>query len=307
MLRYVLRRSIITLVCLIGATLLAFLAARLAPGDPLSQIVGQRAVDPAIVAAWRERYGLDRPVLVQYAIFVTNAIRGDFGLSYQYPGRAVVDIIAPAALVTLRWQSMAALLAIGGGIVLGMITAVRQHSWIDTTLTMSVLLGVTVPDFVIATLLISLFALQLQILPVAGSSTAAHYVLPAITLALQPCAFMARTVRAAMISTLDQDYIVTARAKGLHRTTIVLRHALRNACIPVLTIVGVQFGRILGGAFVIETIFNIPGLGRVAVNAVMQRDYPVILAVTVLLTAAFLLSSYLVDLLYGLVDPRLHG
>ncbi|MCB0046365.1 MAG: ABC transporter permease [Caldilineaceae bacterium] len=303
--RYFFQRFIFIIFSLLGATFLAFTASRLAPGDPLRLMVGERNLAPEVVAAWEQRYGLDKPIPVQYLYYVKNALQGDLGTSYHYIGTPVIDILGPAILVTLRWESVGIALAIIVAMILGIISALRQNTWIDTLAMTVALVGISLPDFALATFLIVGLALKLDWLPVAGFETPLHYILPVITLAVGPTALLSRIVRSSMLDVMQQDYMVTARSKGLREIIIVLRHGLRNAFLPVLTIVGVLIGRILSGSFIVETIFNIPGIGRVGVTAVLQRDYPIILGATIVLSAAFLITTFVIDLLYGVLDPRI--
>lgn len=304
MTHYLLRRIAFIIFSLIGATFLAFTASRLAPGNPVRLMAGEQNVAPEVIAAWEARYGLNQPIPIQYLYYVRNVLQGDFGTSYHYIGTPVMDLIGPAVLVTLRWESVALVAAIAVAVVLGVTAAVRHNTWVDTTAMFVAIIGISLPDFVLATFLVVIFALRLDWLPVAGYETPAHFVLPAITLAVRPCALISRMVRAAMLDVINQDYMRTARSKGLNERAIILRHGLSNALLPVLTVVGVVVGRILAGSFIVETIFNIPGIGRVGVTAVLQRDYPVILGATIVLATAFLITTLIIDLLYGVLDPR---
>lgn len=304
MTRYILQRIAFIIFSLVGATFLAFTASRLAPGDPVRLMAGEQNIAPEVIAAWEARYGLDQPIPIQYIYYVRNVLQGDFGTSYQYIGMPVMDLIGPAVWVTLRWESVALVVAIAVAVVLGVTAAVRHNTWVDTGAMFIAIVGISLPDFVLATFLVVIFALRLGWLPVAGYETPAHFILPAITLAVRPCALISRMVRAAMLDVINQDYMRTARAKGLNERAIVLRHGLSNALLPVLTVVGVVVGRILAGSFIVETIFNIPGIGRVGVTAVLQRDYPVILGATIVLATAFLVTTLIIDLLYGVLDPR---
>jgi ABC-type dipeptide/oligopeptide/nickel transport system permease component len=304
MTRYIIKRIMFIIFSLLGATFLAFTASRLAPGDPVRLMAGDQNVPQEVIAAWQARYGLDQPIPIQYIYYVRNVLQGDFGTSYQYIGMPVMDLIGPAVLVTLQWESAALVAAIAIAVVLGVVAAVRHNTWVDTTAMFIAVVGISLPDFVLATFLVVIFSLRLGWLPVAGYETPAHFILPAITLAVRPCALISRMVRAAMLDVINQDYIRTARSKGLNERTVVLRHGLSNALLPVLTVVGVVIGRILAGSFIVETIFNIPGIGRVGVTAVLQRDYPVILGATIVLATAFLVTTLIIDLLYGVLDPR---
>lgn len=303
--RYLLQRIFFIVFSLFGATLLAFTASRLAPGDPLRLMAGEQNLPQEVLDEWRTRYGLDQPILVQYGYYVSNALQGDLGKSYHYVGTDVTELLGPAILVTLTWESVAIVFAIVIAVFLGVVSALAYNTWIDTTAMTVALLGISLPDFALATFMILLFALRLDWLPVAGYETPAHFVLPAITLATRPCALLSRLVRASMLEVLHQDYMTTARAKGLSSRAVIIRHGLRNALFPVLTVIGILIGRILSGSFIVETIFNIPGIGRLGVTAVLQRDYPVILGATLALAVAFLLSTFVIDLLYGVIDPRI--
>ena len=305
MARYIIRRLMFVVFSMVGATLVAFLAMQLAPGDPLQLMAGSTNIPPEVMEAWRHRYGLDRPLLVQYLVFLKNALRLDFGTSYHYIGKPVTEILAQGIPVTVKWQAVGLLVAIGGAVPMGVISALKQNSWIDNLFMLFALLGASLPSFALATFLIVVVSLRLGWLPVAGLSTPRHYILPALAMAAGPAALLARMMRASMLETIGQDYIRTARAKGLGERRVVTRHALRNAMLPTLTIVGVIVGRMLSGSFLVETIFNIPGLGRIGVTAVLQRDYPVILGTTILLAAVFMLVTMITDILYAFLDPRI--
>ncbi len=302
---YAAQRLASILFSILGAILIAFMAMQLAPGDPLTLMAGDRNVDPQVIEIWRERYGLDKPLYVQFVVFLRNLIQGDLGTSYFYVGKPVADMLAEAVPVTLRWEALGLLLAIGGGVPIGVISALKQNTWIDNGLMLFALAGISLPSFALATFLIVGVSLKLGWLPVAGLTTPRHFILPAITMAVSPMAILARMIRASMLEVIRQDYMTTARAKGLTEVVITVRHALRNALLPAVTIVGVIVGRVLSGTFLIETIFNIPGLGRLGVTAILQRDYPVILGTTILISITFLLTTLLTDILYGYLDPRI--
>jgi ABC-type dipeptide/oligopeptide/nickel transport system permease component len=302
---YIAQRFLFTIVSMIGATLIAFMAMQLAPGDPIEMMAGERNIDPKVIEIWRQRYGLDKPLPVQYLVFLRNALQGDLGTSYFYIGKPVTEILAEGIPVSIKWETVGLLMAITVAIPIGIISALKQNSWIDNFFMFIALAGISLPSFALATFLIVGISLELGWLPVAGLSTPKHYILPALTMAAGPLALLARMIRASMLEVIRQDYITTARSKGLREHIIIVRHALRNAMLPALTIVGIIIGRVFSGTFLIETIFNIPGLGRIGVTAVLQRDYPVILGATVLLSAAFLLATLLTDILYGLLDPRI--
>ncbi len=303
--KYIAQRFLFTIISMIGATLVAFMAMQLAPGDPIELMAGERNIDPRVVEIWRQRYGLDKPLPVQYLVFLKNALQGDLGTSYFYIGKPVTELLAEGIPVSIKWEAVGLLMAILAAIPIGIISALKHNSWIDNLFMFFALAGISLPSFALATFLIVGISLKLGWLPVAGLATPKHYILPAVTMAVGPMALLARMIRATMLEVIRQDYITTARSKGLREYTIIIRHALRNALLPVLTIIGIIIGRVFSGTFLIETIFNIPGLGRIGVTAVLQRDYPVILGATVLLSAAFLLATLLTDILYGFLDPRI--
>jgi ABC-type dipeptide/oligopeptide/nickel transport system permease component len=302
---YILRRTGFMLATLLIVAFLAFAATRMTPGDPIRLMTGDRNVPPEVVEAWRARYGLDQPIPVQFGYYIRNLVRGDLGLSYQYLGTPVARLVLPATVVTLQWQVIALLVATITAVLLGVVAAAHHNTIVDNGAMFFALIGISLPDFVLATFLVIIFSLHFDLLPVAGFGTAAHLVLPVATLAVRPCALLSRMVRASMLDVIREDYVRTARAKGVAEWQVLRRHALQNALLPVLTVIGVLIGRILSGAFIVETIFNIPGIGRVGVIAVLQRDYPVVLAATLILAAAFIIVTLIVDVLYAVIDPRI--
>ncbi len=303
--RYLFQRLVATLFSLFAATLIAFVASRLAPGDPIRLMVGDQNVSPQVVRQLQIQYGFDQPLPLQYFYFLRNALVGDFGTSYYYIGKPVMEVIAPGVLVSLQWESIALLIAVTSALALGTISAIKHNTWIDNAIMFFALSGISLPSFALATFFIVIFSLQLNLLPVAGLTTPAHFVLPCLTMAAQPAALLARLLRASMLEVINQEYVTTARAKGLRESVVIVRHALKNALLPTLTVLGIMVGRILAGAFLIETVFSIPGIGRIGVQAVVHRDYPVILGITVMLSVVFLFVTYIVDFLYGLLDPRI--
>jgi oligopeptide transport system permease protein len=303
--RYLFQRLVATLISLVGATAIAFFASRLAPGDPIRMMTGDQNVPVEVVQQLQRRYGLDQPILTQYVLFMKNALVGDFGTSYYYIGKPVTEVIAPGIMISLQWQVVSLAIAVFGALALGIVAAIKQNTWLDYLTMFIALAGISLPSFALATFLIVLFSLQLGWLPVAGIETPAHFILPCLVMAAQPMALLARLVRASMLEVMYMEYMTTARAKGLAEFTVILRHGLKNALLPSVTVLGIMVGRVMAGAFLVETIFSIPGLGRIGVQAVIQRDYPVILGITVLLSVAFLAVTFIVDALYGLLDPRI--
>jgi peptide/nickel transport system permease protein len=331
MARYLLRRLALTIPILLGVSLLVFLMLHSAGGDPAQTILGARA-DPESIAELRRELGLDRPLLVQYVAFLSGAVRGDFGRSYRSNTPVIAEIAArfPA---TIELAIAAMVIAVVVGVVFGTLAAVRRHSILDYVSSTVVLLGVSLPTFWLGLILIIIFGLWLRWLPISGrvdprlgadpslpfltlasllhgnwavaKDALRHLILPALTLAAWPAAIVARMTRASLIESLGQDYVRTARGKGLPEQLIVVGHAARNALLPVLTVVGLEFGTLLGGAVVTETIFSWPGLGQLTVTAIGARDYQIVQGVVVLLGAVFVLLNLLVDVLYAVLDPRI--
>jgi peptide/nickel transport system permease protein len=306
MLAYIIRRILALVPVLLGVSFLVFIIFFLTPGDPVRAILGQeaRGVSEAEIERIREQFGLDRPWYVQYADFVYNAIRGDLGRSYQ-SGQPVFEQVASRFPLTLQLTTLSLGLAGVLGIGAGVVTAMRPRSFIDGGLTIVVLLGVSMPVFWLGILLMHAFALNLGLLPPSGVGTWRHMVLPALTVAFPSVAFVARMTRSSLVDELGQDYVRTAQAKGFRRTTVVFKHTLKGALIPVVTTLGLQFGHLLGGAVVVETIFSLPGLGRLTVTAIQARDLPMIQGAILWIAILFNLVNLLVDILYLALDPRI--
>lgn len=304
MTRYLAYRIVAMLPIVIGVTLIVFVVGRLAPGDPVQILFGDIS-NPTVEARARAQLGLDQPLPVQYARFLGGLARLDFGTSYVYRGVRVSAIIGQALPISLALGTLALLVAVVVGVPLGLAAALHRRSVLDQGVRLLTLLGVAVPFFVVAVGLVLLFSLRLRWLPVSGWGAPAHLVLPIVVLMLRPMAYITRITRLAVLQALGQDYIRTARAKGLPVAAITVRHALRNAAITITTTVGLALSLAFTGAFVTEIIFGIPGMGRATVTAVFERDYPVIQAVVLLYTALFLLLNLAMDLLYAALDPRI--
>lgn len=303
--RYLAYRVVAMLPIIVGVTLIVFVVGRLAPGDPVQILFGDIS-NPTVEARARAQLGLDRPLPVQYLRFLGGLARLDLGSSYVYRGVRVSAIIGQALPISLALGTAALLLAVLLGVPLGLAAALRPRSLLDQGVRLVTLLGVAVPFFVVAVGLVLLFSLRLRWLPVSGWGTPGHLVLPVVVLMLRPMAYITRITRLAVLQAFGQDYIRTARAKGLPVRAVTLRHALRNAAITITTTVGLALSLAFTGAFVTEIIFGIPGMGRATVTAVFQRDYPVIEAVVLLYTALFLLLNLAMDLAYAVLDPRIH-
>ncbi|MDR7419501.1 MAG: ABC transporter permease [Armatimonadota bacterium] len=300
---YVARRLLHLVPVLLGISFLVFLLVHLVPGDPV-RIMLQDVGSPEQVARVREQLGLDRPIYVQYVTFVVRAAQGDFGRSI-HTRRPVAQEIRYRMPFTIRMAVAATLVAVALGIVLGAIAAMHHQSALDYGTMVIALAGVSLPSFWFGLVLILIFSLHLRWLPPTGADSALHLILPAITLGSGAAAIIARLTRSSMLEVLRQDYVRTARAKGVPERRMVYRHALKNAMIPVISIVGLQFASLLGGAVIVETVFGWPGIGRLAVDAIFNRDIPVIQAVVLVAAIIFVLVNLLVDLLYGWLDPRI--
>lgn len=288
---------------LFGVSLLIFLFVRMIPGDPARLMAGPQAT-PEEIELVRQDLGLDKPPLQQYLGYMNKALRGDFGKSMA-SRRPVAVEIGEKLMPTFELAAVSMGIAIGIGLAAGVTSAVRRNSWLDYTAMVGALVGISVPAFWLGLMLMYFFAVGLKLVPPFGYGTWQHYILPAVTLGVGAAASIARFTRASMLEVLGQDYIRTARAKGLAEAKVNLMHALKNAMIPVITVTGLQFGFLLGGTVVIESVFAWPGIGRLLVQAVEGRDYPVIQTLMLLFALQFVLINLVVDLLYAAVDPRI--
>ncbi|MBA3379355.1 MAG: ABC transporter permease [Chloroflexota bacterium] len=307
MFRFVLRRLAYLLPVWIGISLVAFMLANLAPGDParlaLQRELGRQptAEETAVV---REQMGLNDAAPIRYLNWLGDALTGDLGTSYR-TGQPVLDSLADRFPTTLQIAGFGLLLAIAIAIPLGILAAVYRQGPIDHFSRVIALLGASMPSYWVAYLLILLLSVRLGWLPVAGSQTWQHAVMPALTLGIGGSASLMRLTRSEMLETLNQDYIRTARAKGLRSRPLMLGHALRNTMIPLSTVLGMRFAGMLGGAVIVETIFSWPGIGKLVVDAIFDRDYPMIQGFVIFMGTAFLLINLIVDLGYGVIDPRI--
>lgn len=301
--RFVLRRVLLSLVTLWGVVTFVFLLIHLVPGDPVETMLGEGA-RPQDVAQMRQKLGLDLPLATQYGRFVERLVHGDLGVSFR-SNDPVGRLIRQAYPATIRLALAGLFVAVMIAIPLGVFAARRRGTWADAVASVISLLGVSVPHFALGPLLIVLFSIQLSWLPVSGSGTLAHLVLPAVTLGLALAAILMRMTRSSMLNELAQSYVTTARAKGLPERRVVYYHALRNGLIPILTILGLQFGVLLAGAIITETIFSWPGLGRLVVQGIQSRDYPLVQGCILVISMTYVMVNLLTDLVYGWVDPRI--
>jgi ABC-type dipeptide/oligopeptide/nickel transport system permease component len=305
LLTYAARRVAGLVPTLIAVILLVFFAARAMPGDPIGVMLSDHSADVELAARLRAEYGLDRPVGEQLARYALGLLHGDLGLSFRYLHVPVSDVLASGARVSLVLATLAIAVAVPLGVAGGVAAALRRNRWQDNTIMTAMIAAISLPNFALATFVVYLFSIRFRILPVAGWGTPAQAVLPALVLALPAAAYIGRLARTFMLEVMRQDYIRTARAKGMPPRVVVLRHALRNTLVPLTTSIGVIFGGLLSATFVVETLFNIPGLGRLAIDSIFARDYPVITAIVLLFTAFYALINLGVDLLYAAIDPRI--
>ena len=300
---YWLRKILAVPLILLVASFLIFWAVRLLPGDPARLMAGMQA-DQKVVDSVRSRLGLDKPFAIQYEIFLRNLLHGDLGTSIR-SHKPVAEEIAERFPYTLALTTVSFALAVAVGTTAGVFAAIYSGRVLDHLVMVTAISGASIANFWLALLAMNLFAVRLAWVPLLGANSWKSYILPSITLALLPSAVIARMCRASMLDIIHQDYIRTARAKGLSTAKVYINHALRNALIPIVTIVGMNFASLLGGAVITETVFNWPGLGRLMVDAVRHRDYATIQGITLLTVAIVIAVNFAVDVFIGLVDPRI--
>ncbi|MBV8875060.1 MAG: glutathione ABC transporter permease GsiC [Metakosakonia sp.] len=303
MLNYVLKRLLGLIPTLLIVAVLVFLFVHLLPGDPARLIAGPEA-DEQVIGLVRQQLGLDRPLYIQFGHYIVNVLQGDFGISMA-SRRPVVEEIASRFFPTF-WLTLASMTwAMLFGLVAGIAAAVWRNRWPDRLGMALAVTGISFPAFALGMLLMQVFSVELGWLPTVGADSWRHYILPSITLGAAVAAVMARFTRASFVDVLNEDYMRTARAKGLSEKWVILKHGLRNALIPVITMMGLQFGFLLGGSIVVEKVFNWPGLGRLLVDSVDMRDYPVIQAEVLLFSLEFILINLVVDVMYAAINPAI--
>ncbi|EFC91161.1 binding-protein-dependent transport systems inner membrane component [Dethiosulfovibrio peptidovorans DSM 11002] len=304
MIKYVARRVLALVPVLFGVAFIVFTLLYITPGDPAKLALGQQATDEAL-QEFRDRNGLDDPFLVQFGRYISNAVfRGDIGRSY-VTKRPVSSEIMDTFKVTLRLAVFSMAISIVLGIPFGIISAIKQYSIFDSITMVLALVGISMPVFWLGLLLILLFSVHLGWFPSSGMGSFAAMVLPSLSLSAQGVAIITRMTRSSMLEVVRQDYIRTARAKGQKESVVIWRHALPNALIPVVTVIGIHFGYLLGGAVLTESVFSIPGVGRLMVEAIKMRDYPIVQGGVLYIAIAYSLVNLLVDLVYGWIDPRI--
>ncbi len=305
MVKYVIKRLLALIPVVIGVTFLVFMIMQLAPGDAAKLILGESATQEQ-VEELREEMGLNDPAIIQYGRYMVNFVQGDLGTSYSTK-RPVAEEVFSRFPYTLNLSIVAGVISIILAIPLGILAAVKQNTWFDNISMIVSLIGVSMPIFWLALLLVLCFSLKLGWLPVQGAESWKSYILPAISLGFMNMAAIARTTRSSMLETIRQDYIRTARAKGVSKRQVIMKHAFKNALIPTITVCGIQLGQLLGGSVLTETVFAWPGIGRLLVQSINARDVPMVLGCIIVMTVCFSVVNLLIDLLYGFVDPRIRS
>jgi ABC-type dipeptide/oligopeptide/nickel transport system permease component len=307
MTRYLQQRAISAVVVLVGVSILTFFMMHLLPGDPIDYMFAQTQGDPPSeeqVQELRRQLGLDKPLVVQYAYYLGDVMRGDLGRSI-FLKRDVLEIILDNARYTLELTVAGLLVAVALGVTLGIIAAAFHGTWIDSATMVASLFGLSMPFFWLAVLLVLLFSIRLDWFPATGQGSLSHLVLPAIAIGITSAGTLARLVRSSMLEVLRNEYITTARAKGLRESRVLYGHALRNAIIPPITVAGLLFGRLMGGAVVTETIFARKGLGTILVDGILSHDFKLVQGVLLFIALVYIVVNLVVDLSYAFVDPRI--
>ena len=303
MLKFTMKRLVYLVLVLVGVSFLVFLLLYMTPGDPVRMMLGESAT-PDAQAELRLELGLDDPFLVQYGRYIKNiVVHQDLGTSYS-TRRPVLDEIMTVFPNTVKLATAAIIIAVILGTFLGIVSAVRQNSLLDNAVMVLALIGTSAPIFWIGILMIILFSVNLGWLPPSGFGSFKQLIMPALALGMQSTAVVARMTRSSMLEVIRQDFVKTARAKGQKESVVIMKHVFRNALIPVITVVGLQFGTLLGGAMLTEVVFSIPGVGRLMIEAIKQRDFPIVQGSVLFVAACFSLVNLAVDLLYAVVDPK---
>ncbi|HAZ5449999.1 oligopeptide ABC transporter permease [Enterococcus faecium] len=300
--KYVLKRVFFMIITLWLIATITFFLMQLLPGTPYTN---QERLSPETIEMLNKQVGLDKPVIVQYGIYLSNLLQGDFGISFQFKNQPVAHLLAGRIGPSLQLGLQAIIFGTVLGTILGTISAMKQNTWADTSSTLVAILGRSIPNFVFAVLLQYIFAIKLQVLPIAKWDGFVYTILPTIALAMSPLADSARFIRTEMVEVLHSDYVELAKAKGLNRWEIAFKHGLRNSLIPLMTLLGPLAVALMTGSLVVENIFAIPGIGEQFVKSITTNDYPTIMAVTILYSFMLIFVILIVDLLYGLVDPRI--
>lgn len=300
--KYIVKRILLAIVTVWAVATITFFLMNLVPGGPF---MSEKALSPAAQAALEAKYGLDKPLGEQYITYITDALHGDFGDSLKQRGRTVSSIIATKFPVSARVGGIAVLVALCVGVPLGCIAAYRRGKFLDNLISVVSTCGIAVPSFVICTVLMYFLGVRLKWLPTLGLTSWKHYIMPVASLAFYPTAYIMRLMRSSMLDVLGQDYMRTAKAKGLSQQVSIFKHALRNAILPVVTYVGPMIAYTLVGSFIVEKIFTIPGLGGQFISSISARDYTVIMGTTIFLATLMIVMNVIVDIVYKIIDPRI--
>ncbi len=301
---YFARRLLSTIPVVFGVVLLVFSMLHLVPGDPVKMMLGEFQTSPAQIAKLQAQLHLDEPLPQQFGRYVWNALHGDLGRSIR-SNKPVTQEIMDNLPSTLQLALTGLLVAAVLGISFGVLAAVKQYSWMDAGSMLVALVGISMPSFWLGLLLIFTFSLRFRLFPATGGGDLKHLVLPAVTLGLGASAIIARLTRSSMLEVMRNEYVTTARSKGLRESRVIIRHALKNALIPVVTIFGLQFGQLLAGTVVIETVFGRPGIGRLIVDAILNKDFPLVQGIVLVIAISYVVVNLIVDLLYAFLDPRI--
>lgn len=302
MLKYIGKRLVMAAITIFVVATVTFFVMNLVPGGPF---MAEKAISPEAQAALEAKYGLDKPLFEQYTTYMKGALHGDFGDSLKQRGRTVADIIATKFPVSATIGGLAVLTSLLIGVPMGCLAAFKRGKVVDNVIIVIATCGIAVPSFVVCTLLMYFFGLKLGWLPTFGLGTALHYIMPVMALAFYPTAYITRLMRSSMLDVLGQDYMRTAKAKGLSQFVSLFKHALRNAILPVVTYVGPMLAYTISGSFIVEKIFTIPGLGGEFIGSITARDYPIIMGTTIFLATLMVIMNVIVDIVYTIVDPRI--
>ena len=302
MLKYIIKRTGMALLTIWIVATLTFFVMNLVPGGPF---LSEKAISPEATAALEAKYGLDKPLIEQYFTYMKDALHGDFGDSLKQRGRTVAEIITSKFPISAKLGGLAVLVSLMIGVPLGCVSAFNRGKWLDKLIIVIATCGIAVPSFVVCTILMYVFGMELGWFPTFGLNTPLHYVMPVMALAFYPTAYITRLMRSSMLDVLGQDYMRTAKAKGLSQFVSLFKHALRNAILPVVTYVGPMMAYTISGSFIVEKIFTIPGLGGEFIGSITARDYTIIMGTTIFLATLMVIVNLLVDILYTIIDPRI--
>ena len=302
MLKYIIKRTGMALLTIWIVATLTFFVMNLVPGGPF---LSEKAISPEATAALEAKYGLDKPLIEQYFTYMKDALHGDFGDSLKQRGRTVAEIIPSKFPISAKLGGLAVLVSLLIGVPLGCVSAFNRGKWLDKLIIVIATCGIAVPSFVVCTILMYVFGMELGWFPTFGLNTPLHYVMPVMALSFYPTAYITRLMRSSMLDVLGQDYMRTAKAKGLSQFVSLFKHALRNAILPVVTYVGPMMAYTISGSFIVEKIFTIPGLGGEFIGSITARDYTIIMGTTIFLATLMVIINLLVDILYTIIDPRI--